>query len=576
MHVADNFYLDNPDLVRMFSVLDLSEVVEILENGYAYHADFQRYPDSPRSYADAVDSFRRLLTLLGEICATRVAPRAAEAAEEGAHLVDGRVEYAAATRDALQALRQAELMGALLPREYGGLNLPETVYQMMVELVSRAEAGLMTVFGLQEISETISDVAEPELKDRLLPRFTRGEVTAAMVLTEPDAGSDLGAVQTRGWYDEAAATWRLRGVKRFITNGSADVLLVLARTEEGSTDARGLSLFAVEKDPSVLIRRLENKMGLRASPTCEIQFEDTPARLLGKQRFGLIRYAMGMMNGARLAVAAQALGIAEAAYREARDYARKRVQFGQSVDQLPPVYRMLLGMRCDIEATRSLLYEAAYWVDLKRALERRKDLGLAKPDDRERLKQADRLTSALTPLVKYHATEMGNRVCSQAVQVHGGAGYMREYAVERHFRDVRVTSIYEGTSQLQVVAALGPLMGGALDERLAAWGSGGYGSDLEDLERRARQATSSFQACVRSLADKDRPIIDYYGSDLVELASHVLTCWLVLRDAGTDPRKAELARTYFGMVEPKMRGSSRALEVLDPTPLVAREAVLGP
>ena len=310
----DNFYLDNPDLQFRLEQLDLREVLDLKEKGYA---EAGRYPTAPRNYADAKDNYRMILEVLGEICATRVAPRAAEADEEGVHFANGQVEYAKATRDAIDALRQAGLFGSMLPREYGGLFLPESIYQMMVEIVSRAESGLMTIFGLQEIASSIEEYGSEEAKQRVLPKFARGEVSGAMILTEADAGSDLGGVQTRAVYDEAAKVWRLTGVKRFITNGNADVSLVLARSEEGSHDGRGLSLFLVERDESVKIRRIENKMGLHASPTCELQYTNTPAELIGKRRFGLLRYSMALMNGARLAVAAQALGIAEAAYREA-------------------------------------------------------------------------------------------------------------------------------------------------------------------------------------------------------------------------------------------------------------------
>ncbi|MFN2243682.1 MAG: acyl-CoA dehydrogenase family protein, partial [Anaerolineae bacterium] len=454
--MSSNFFSDNSDLVYHLERLDIKEAVDILENGYRNSA---QYPGAPRSYEDAKDSYRLILSTLGEIAANAIEPRAAEADEQGVQLKDGRVAYADATQEGLRLLRQAELMGVLLPWEYGGLNLPGSMLQMMVEIISRADPGLMSIFGLQEISATIAEYGDQEMKERILPRFARGELTGAMVLTEPDAGSDLGMVQTHAEYDEAAGTWRLNGVKRFITNGNADVLLVLARSEEGSTDARGLSLFEVEADETVRIRRLENKMGLHASPTCEMEFCSTPARLVGKRRYGLIRYAMAMMNGARIAVAAQAVGIAEAAYREAYQYARKRVQFGQSIDAIPAVYRMLLSMRSQIEATRALVYEAGHWVDLKKAYEHLKAEGELDSAGRDRLKQADRLANVLTPLAKYHATEMGNRVCYQAMQVHGGTGYMREFNIERHYRDMRVTSIYEGTSQLQVVAATGPLMG---------------------------------------------------------------------------------------------------------------------
>ncbi len=345
--MTENFFLDNPDLQFRLAQLDLREVLELKEKGYAEAA---QYPTAPRNYQDAADNYRTVLDVLGEICATRVAPRAAEADEEGVHLVDGEVEYTAPTRDAILALRQAGLFGCMLSRKYGGLNLPESVYQMMVEIVSRAESGLMTVFGLQEIASSIEEFGGEEAKQRVLPKFARGEVSGAMILTEADAGSDLGAVQTRAVYDEAAKIWRLTGVKRFITNGNADVSLVLARSEEGSSDGRGLSLFLVERDETVKIRRLENKMGLHASPTCELQYTNTPAELIGKRRFGLLRYSMALMNGARLAVAAQALGIAEAAYREADRYSRERIQFGKPIREIVPVARMLVTMRGEIEA----------------------------------------------------------------------------------------------------------------------------------------------------------------------------------------------------------------------------------
>ena len=466
--MIENFYLDNPDLQFRLEQLDLREVLDLKEKGYA---EAGHYPTAPRNYADAKDNYRMILEVLGEICATRVAPRAAEADEEGVHFANGQVEYAKATRDAIDALRQAGLFGSMLPRKYGGLFLPESIYQMMVEIVSRAESGLMTIFGLQEIASSIEEYGSEEAKQRVLPKFARGDVSGAMILTEADAGSDLGGVQTRAVYDEAAKIWRLTGVKRFITNGNADVSLVLARSEEGSHDGRGLSLFLVERDSSVKIRRIENKLGLHASPTCELQYTNTPAELIGKRRFGLLRYSMALMNGARLAVAAQALGIAEAAYREADKYSRQRIQFGKPIRELQPVARMLIAMRGEIEATRALLGETGRWVDLLKVYERASAEGAAADPDaaRERLKAASTLAETLTPIVKYYSTEMGNRVCFQAVQIHGGVGYMREFQVERLMRDQRVTNIYEGTSQLQVVAATGKLLGHSLDPLLHVW-----------------------------------------------------------------------------------------------------------
>ena len=571
--MTDNFFTDNADLQYHLDSLDIEEAVNILENGYRDH---QRFPGAPRSYADAKDNYRLILKVLGEIAANHIAPRAAEADEEGAHFEDGQVTYADATQEGLELLRQAELMGALLPWEYGGLNLPGSMLQMMIEIISRADPGLMSIFGLQEISAVIAEYGDEEMKDRILPRFAQGKVTGAMVLTEPDAGSDLGVVQTRATYDEAAESWRLNGVKRFITNGNADILLVLARSEEGSTDARGLSLFEIEADETVRIRRIEHKMGLHASPTCEMEFCNTPARLVGKRRYGLIRYAMAMMNGARIAVAAQSVGIAEAAYREAYQYARKRVQFGQSIDAIPAVYRMLLSMRGEIETTRALVYEAGRWVDLKKAYEHLKARGELDAEGRKRLRQADRLANVLTPLAKYHASEMGNRVCYQAMQVHGGTGYMCEFNIERHFRDIRVTSIYEGTSQLQVVAATGPLMGHALDGLLAEWAGQDYGPELDGLKRQVEEATALLNRTIDHMkeAADDRALIDYYASDLSDLAVDVITSWLALRDARAGARKLELARVYIGETMPKARGRIAMLQALEPAPVQSRETVL--
>ncbi|MGD1995144.1 MAG: acyl-CoA dehydrogenase family protein [Anaerolineae bacterium] len=571
--MTENFFADNLDLQFHLDKLDLSEVVEILEKGYTYHTE---YPSAPRNYADARDNYRRLLSLMGEICATRVAPRAAEADAEGAQFHDDQVILPATTQEALKQFRQAELMGAMLPWEYGGLNLPGAIFQMMVEIISRADAGLMTIFGLQEISSTIAEFGSEEMKARLLPRFARGEVTAAMVLTEPDAGSDLGRMQTHAAYDEEAGRWRLNGVKRFITNGCADIHVVLARSEEGSDDARGLSLFLVEADETVRVRRIENKLGIRSTPTCEVEYRDTPAELIGKRRFGLIRYAMAMMNGARLGVAAQALGIAEAAYREAWQYAEKRVQFDQPINLIPAVYRMLLSMRGEIEATRALVYEVARWVDLKRAVEQRlEEKDEPSTAERKRARRLDRLTAVLTPLVKYHATEMGNRVCYQAIQILGGAGYMREFNVERHYRDIRVTSIYEGTSQLQVVAATGGLLRHTLDDLLEEWTSLDYGPELAPLKAQLEDATTILNHSIDHLRGREeQALIEYYAVDLVELAAYVANCWLVLQDARLSDRKKEMARVYIAETLPRIRGAAAALQTTDPAPLLAKDTIL--
>jgi alkylation response protein AidB-like acyl-CoA dehydrogenase len=567
--MSENFFLDNPDLQFRLEHLDLREVLELKEKGYS---ESLLHPTAPRNYADAKDNYRIVLDVLGEVCGERVAPRAAEADEEGAHYENGEVTYAAPTLAAIEALRQAELFGAMLSREYGGLNLPESVYQMMVEIVARAESGFMTVYGLQEIASLLEEHGDPETKARVLPRFARGEVSGAMVLTEADAGSDLGAVATRATLDEATGQWHLNGVKRFITNGLADVSLVLARSEDGSTDARGLSMFVVERDDTVKIRRIENKMGIHASPTCEIQYVNTPAILLGKRRFGLMRYAMNLMNGARLAVAAQALGIAEAAYREADKYSRARIQFGKPIRSLPAVGRMLLSMRVDLEATRTLLAETGRWVDLWKVYERALEEGGSETDPatRARHKQCQALAETLTPMVKYCATEMGNRVCYQAMQVHGGAGYMREFNIERLFRDVRITNIYEGTSQLQVVAAIGKLLNRSLDPLLAEWQAAEYPADMASEKALLAELTGLFdQAAAGLKAQPERDRVDYYAVDLVEMAIWVVGGWLMLRDASAAEDKKPIARAYVASVAPRIRAAAEVVLASSPVPLEA-------
>jgi hypothetical protein len=571
MSATDNFFLDNPDLQFRLQQVDLNEVVQVKEKGYSYHDQF---PTAPRSYRDAIENYSLMLEVLGEICATRIAPLAPAADQEGAHFENGQVTYAQATVQAIDALRQAELMGAMLPWEHGGLNLPETIYAAMVEMISRAEAGLMTIFGLQEIAASINEYADEEIKARILPRFARGEVTGAMVLTEPDAGSDLGAVQTRAMFDEAAGFWRISGVKRFITNGCADIQLVLARSEPGSTDARGLSLFLLERDESVRIRRIENKMGMHSSPTCEIQYNNTPAYLIGKRRFGLLRYAMVLMNGARLAVGAQAIGIAEAAYREAFRYASARIQFDRPIRQLPAVTRLLLSMKTEIEAGRALLFETGRWVDTLKACEQLlADNAAPDPALRARHKLAASLAETLTPMTKFFNTEMGSRVAHQAMQVHGGVGYMNEFNIERHFRDVRVTSIYEGTSQLQVVAAISKLLGRTLDPLLDEWAAVDYGPERAALKQRLVEANDLFRRATDHLKTCERDLIDYYAVDLANLACWLVNSWLLLRDSLASSRKLELARTYLAETLPEIHRAGEAVLTADPTPLQTRASI---
>jgi alkylation response protein AidB-like acyl-CoA dehydrogenase len=571
--MSENFFHDNPDIEFRLAQIDLREALELKEHGYAEAAE---YPGAPRNYADAKDNYAIILGVMGEICGERVAPRAAEADEEGAHFEDGEVTYTAPTLDAIEAFKQAGLFGAMLPREFGGLNLPESIYSMLVEIVARAESGLMTVYGLQEIASMIDEYGDPETKARVLPRFSRGEVSGAMVLTEADAGSDLGAVATKATLDENGQ-WHLNGVKRFITNGLADISVVLARSEEGSSDARGLSMFLVEKDDTVKIRRIEHKMGIRSSPTCEIQYNNTPCTLIGKRRFGLMRYSMNLMNGARLAVAAQALGIAEAAWREADRYSRERIQFGKPIRVLPAVGRLLLSMRVDLEATRALLAETASWVDLWKVYEKSVGDGgdTVDPAARARLKASQALAETLTPMVKYCSTEMGNRVCYQSMQVHGGVGYMKEFNIERLFRDVRITNIYEGTSQLQVVAAIGKLLNRSLDPLLAEWSAAEYPEDMAAEKATLLELTGIFQKAVDSLkAQSDRAKVDYYACDLVDQAVWLVCSWLLLRDTNVLESKKSIARSYVASIAPRLRAAAGVVMDTNAVPLEAIAALM--
>ncbi|HET7838672.1 MAG TPA: acyl-CoA dehydrogenase family protein [Rectinemataceae bacterium] len=574
--MAENFYLDNPDLRLRMESADLAEIVDLKEKGYSSAA---KYRNAPRNYRDAQDNWRLVLEILGDICANVIAPMAPAADEEGATFHGGEVSYSKATDAAIEAFRKSEILGAMLPWEYGGMNLPETVYQAMVEMVSRAEGGLMTIFGLQEIASTINEFGDEEMKARILPRFSRGEVFGAMVLTEPDAGSDLGAVQTRATLDEKTGTWKINGVKRFITNGNAHIHLVLARSEEGTKDARGLSMFLVERDRTVKIRRIENKLGIHSSPTCELQYTDTPAILVGKRRFGLMRCAMALMNGARLAVAAQARGISEAAYREALRYAGERLQFGKPVSELPAVSRMLVSMKGEIEAARALIFETSCQVDALKAFEAKQEelaaAGLpADPAVVAKKKRASNLADMLTPMSKYYATEMGNRVCYKAMQIHGGVGYMKEFNAERHYRDVRITNIYEGTSQLQVVAAIGKMVGRGLDVLLDEWAGLEYPAELASLKAALEETTSNFRKCCDALKDKDREVIDYFGADLVEMGAVVVNSWLLLRDAIAVPRKRELVRAYAAEHLPRASGLGAAILAGDMSSSASREAIL--
>lgn len=541
-----NFFSDNPDLVFQFERLALQEVVEIAEHGYQ---EAKQYNYAPADYQDAIDNYRKVLEIVGDIAGNFIAPRAPGVDEEGSHFEDGKVRYAKGTQESLEQLTKAELMGFTLPRRYGGLNFPTTLYIMAIEMVSRAEASLMNLFGLQDIAETINKYGDEAQRQEFLPQFASGAATGAMALTEPDAGSDLQSVNMQAYQDESGQ-WRLKGVKRFITNGNGDILLVLARSEPGTKDGRGLSMFACYGKDHIKVRRIENKLGIHGSPTCELQFNDTPAQLVGKRKFGLIKYVMDLMNGARLGIAAQAMGIAQAAYEEALAYAKAREQFGKSIFNIPVVTNMLLEMRVTLESDRSLLYSAAQWVDLRNKLEEKiehlKAEGKDQSESNARLKEASRMAALLTPMTKYVLTENANRIAYDALQIHGGTGYMKEFNIERLTRDARITNIYEGTSQLQIVAAIGGVVNDILAEFFTAKEQHQYKGTLTKLADELKEIRKQFLDCLKFVSDKtDKQVQSVVAKELVELYSYLYTGYLLMDEAEVDSHKVFIANRYI-------------------------------
>jgi hypothetical protein len=519
--------------------IDLQDIVEHLENNYKNEG-----PDALHSYEEAQKWYEMVLKNAGDISANFIEPRAEEVDEQGCRLENGDVEWADKTKDNMEVLAEAGYMGGTLDRKYGGLNLPITINNVIVEMVSQADASLMNLFGLQDIAVTISKFGSQEQKDRVLPKFCRGEVSGAMALTEPDAGSDLQAVQLKAIKQDGQ--WYLDGVKRFITNGCGDVSLVLARSEEGTKSGRGLSMFLYERyrDDNLTIRRIENKLGIHGSPTCELQFDMAKAELVGRRRFGLIKYVMDLMNGARLAVSAQALGIAQAAFNEAVDYANERVQFGKKIVEMPAVYQMLKKMEAEIETSRLLLYKTAYFVDKKEVYEEKKKEG---KKVRQELKRYKALSDLLTPLSKFVTTEVANQVAYDALQIHGGCGYMKDFPVERLYRDARITNIYEGTTQLQVVAALGGIKSNVLEPEFEKFKN----MDINSPDFAADQELiiyyiDEYQKLLKNIKELDnKEFFDYVGNYVVELLSIIYRLVLFLPIVVEHNEKAEIFRFYL-------------------------------
>lgn len=540
-----NFFTDNTDLVRHFSSLDLRGVVNTLENGYKNN---DRQSDAPRNYDDAMEGYDAALNLLGDICANFIAPRSAAIDAAGTELRDGRVIYAAPTTESRMVLAESGFMGVMLPREHGGSNMPVTIYMMMIEMVSRADASLMTLFGYQDVGELIARFGTPDQARDFLPKLASGEDIGAIVLSEPGAGSDLQAVKLKA-HEDGDGNWFLSGTKHFISNGCGDVLMVLARSEPNIKNIFGLSLFACRSSDKVRVTRLEEKMGLHGSPTCELFFDDAPAQLIGQRKVGLTRYVLESLNQARFSVAAQALGIAEAAYAAALEYAQQRSQFNQKIYQFPAVSEMLIGMQVALESSRALLYEGAQWLDRRNQLmhqaQEQSEPGAASDDIRSEYRTANKMINLLSPMVKYVVTEAANKVCYDAQQIFGGMGYMRETGIERLVRDVRITTIYEGTSQIQVAASIKHVMADALAELFDAWDNKKRDSSLDVLCDDLDELRRVFGDCVALLSKRnDKREIDAAARSLVDMYSRLLGCYLLLNQAETDDRKKLIARRY--------------------------------
>ncbi|WP_176013879.1 acyl-CoA dehydrogenase family protein [Victivallis sp. Marseille-Q1083] len=539
-----NFFKDNRDLQFTLDHLDLAEAVKLREANYTFAEQFET---APTDYADAMDNYRRLLDVIGEICGDNIEPRSRTVDQEGPHFADGVVTYHPLTRQNLADLAKADVMGVMLPHQYGGLNFPVTIYTMMTEMVSRADASLQNLFGLQDIAETICEFGSEEQRQEFLPRFATGEVDGSMDLTEPDSGSDLQSVRLRAWQDPKTGQWYLNGMKRFITNGCAQVHLVLARSEDNTTDGRGLSMFICEAGPKLVVRRIENKLGIHGVATCELQYNDVPAQLCGQRRRGLTRYVMSLMNGARVAISAQALGVAEAAYREARKYASEREQFKKSIDQFPAIYDMLCSMKSKILAARTLLYETTRAVDLRNGYNHLVEHSeTVSPEDRAAQKYYNRVAAVLTPMCKALSTEIANQVAYDSIQIHGGTGYMRDFNAERFYRDARITNIYEGTTQLQVVAAIGGVIQRDNDKRIAELFALPYTGKLARLKEMLGELYAKHLEAVRFVADKRCPEYhDLMARHLVDMETYVFVGLLMLRDACHDAERVVLAERYI-------------------------------
>ena len=547
-----NFFSDNKDLQFHLGHPMMRKIVELKERGFA---EKDLYDFAPQDFEDAMDSYRRVLEIAGEVCGEVIAPNAEGVDHEGPRVVNDHVEYASGTVRNMKAIVDAGLSGMTLPRKYDGLNFPLVCFVMANEMVSRADAGFENIWGLQDCAETLNEFASEEIKAKFLPWVSAG-ATCAMDLTEPDAGSDLGAVMLKATWSEEKQTWLLNGVKRFITNGDGDVSLVLARTEEGTTDARGLSMLVYDKrDGGVKVRRIENKMGIKGSPTCELVFTNAPAQLVGDRKMGLIKYVMSLMNAARLGIGAQSVGLCEAAYREALKYAHEREQFGKPIIRFAAVSEMLSNMKAKLQGARALLYETTRFVEIYKQYTHISHERSLEPEERQEMKFYNRLADGFTPLVKLFSSEYANQLAYDAVQIHGGSGFMKDYPCERLYRDARIMNIYEGTSQLQVVAAINAVTKGTFMEQIERYAAGEYAETMRPVVAKLRELTVKFSEMVARVEAGDKECAgfkDFHARRLVETAGHIIISYLLARQAGESEEYAPSARIFSKLAEGKI------------------------
>lgn len=543
-----NFYNDNKHLKFHLSHPMMKKIISLRERDFVEKEEFDY---APLDFEDAMDSYEKVLEIVGDISGNIINENAASVDKEGPSIVNNEVKYASGTQENYEALKKAGLIGLSLPRKFGGLNFANTAFVVANEIVSRADAGFANIWGLQDCAETINEFADEDIKAEFLPKFAYEGATGAMDLTEPDAGSDLQAVQFKATYNKENDQWILNGVKRFITNGDADISLVLARSEEDTVDARGLSLFVYDRShKAVTIRRIENKLGIKGSPTCELVFKNAPAKLIGSRKFGLIKYVMSLMNAARLGIGAQSVGISEAAYREALKYAQERSQFGKPIIQFPAVYEMLSVIKVKLFGIRSLLYETSRYVDMYKTYQKISDERALDAEERQEMKKYQKMADVFTPLLKMISSEYCNQIAYDAIQIHGGTGYMKDFPVERLYRDARITSIYEGTTQLQVIAAIKGVTTEAFLHRIKEYEKESLRPELVFLRKTLIKMTEEYEQTVRNVIElKDEELLDFHSRRLVEMAGNIIIGYLLVLDAMRDEEYQNAAEVFIKRAE---------------------------